>query len=109
MEIDISKDIQNKKNTKIMITVFIIIGLFIVLGLLTFLFYPRINLVGNKNIRLKLNQDYIEEGYKANLAFKDITSSVKKNGKVNTNKIGKYEISYSVKSGIFTNKIVRTI
>ena len=56
MKTDTSKDIQNKKNTKIMITAFIIIGLFIVLGLLTFLFYPRINLVGNKNIRLKINQ-----------------------------------------------------
>ena len=67
---------------------------------------PVINLKGSKNITVKVNGNYSEDGYTAidNLDG-DITSNVKVTRNVDFNKIGTYEIIYEVSDS--NNNITR--
>lgn len=58
---------------------------------------PVISLSGSKTMTLDLNENYYEPGYSARDNYDgDITSNVYVSGKVNTSKVGVYEITYSV-------------
>lgn len=52
-------------------------------------------------MRIKLKEEYKESGVKATYLGKDISNDVEIKGKINSSKIGEYEISYVVKKGIF--------
>jgi len=72
---------------------------------------PVINLIGNTNVTLYLNDNYSEEGAAATDNYDgDITDKIVISGTVDNKKVGKYEITYTVKdtSGNETS-IVRTI
>lgn len=90
----------------------ILIILIIVLILGSYIFYninPKITLQGKENINIKINTEYIEPGYKTTILNKDITERTIVKSNLNTNKIGKYCISYKLK---YNNKIyekIRTI
>lgn len=56
-----------------------------------------ISLNGEENIILKYNDKYVEHYSKASFRNKDLSSNIKINGKVNTNKLGTYKITYSIK------------
>lgn len=59
---------------------------------------PSINLKGNKAITLYLGNTWKDPGYTANdNCDNDITNKVVINGSVNTNKLGTYKITYTVK------------
>lgn len=74
-----------------------------------FLLLPRIELNGSKKIVLEYQDDYVEDGYKANYFNEDLTDDVKVKGKVDSNKLGTYEVTYEVKKGLFKRKVVRTV
>lgn len=57
---------------------------------------PKIKLVGDSELRLNINDKYDEPGVEAVLNDKDISKRVKVDGKVDTSKVGKYEVTYSV-------------
>lgn len=58
---------------------------------------PKIDLVGSNNIYLLLNDKYVEPGYKAyDDCDGDITARVIVSNNVNVNKVGKYQVTYSV-------------
>ena len=67
-----------------------------------FLFYlifiPKIKL-DNKEITINYNDKYVEGKVSAKNLFKDYSKKIKVEGKVNTNKIGKYKIKYSINYG----------
>ena len=59
---------------------------------------PTITLKGNKSITLYLGNTWTDPGYTAtDNCDNDITSSVVKTGSVNSNKLGTYKITYTVK------------
>ena len=72
---------------------------------------PTINLVGEENIKLQLGEEYKEIGVIAILEGKNITNKVEKYGEVNTNKVGRYEITYNVSNNKNKNEVTtkRTI
>ena len=100
------KRIGEKKNIMVISVVcFILLLVLAVLGLT----YPKIKLNGSQTLTLKLNEEYKEKGFTATKAFKNITSKVRIEGSVDVTKPGSYVITYSIKEGIFVNKIARTV
>lgn len=67
------------------------------------------NLNGNNNITINFNTKYIEEGYKAKIFNKDLTSNVKVSSNLDINKIGSYKINYSLNIIGFKYNKVRKI
>ena len=70
---------------------------------------PRIDLKGKDEITLNYKAKYVEKGFKATRLGTDITDDVKLSGKVNSKKLGTYEIKYKVGSGIFSRTVVRKV
>ena len=59
----------------------------------------NIRLSGDINMYLELGEKFIEPGYEAyDSQGKNITSKVKVSGSVNTNKLGIYQLTYSIKN-----------
>ena len=100
------KFVFNKKMIICSIILFVIIGLFC---LYKFLLLPQIKLTGGSSITVSYKEEYKEKGYKAYYLNKNITKDVKVKGSVNTEKLGEYKVTYSVKSGMFKNKVVRVV
>lgn len=95
--------IKKKNYKKLLFIIPIILSIFI------YLLIPKISLLGDKEITINYNEKYVEPGYKASFAFKDITKKIKTNNKINKNKIGKYTITYYLKYKFITIKKIRTI
>ena len=73
-----------------------------------YLCFAQIDLKGDRNITLNYKDKYSEKGFKASRFGKNISDEVSVKGKVNTDKLGSYEIIYEV-PGLFGKKVVRTI
>lgn len=69
---------------------------------------PIISLIGEENITLKMNDNYTEEGVIATRNHEDISSSVKVEGNVDTQKPGEYKVTYTAYNTGFA-QIERTI
>lgn len=69
----------------------------------------ELKLIGEKNIELNLKEEYKEEGAKAKFRGNDISKDIKIEGKVDTSKVGKYEIKYKVNTKKKSKLITRTI
>lgn len=55
---------------------------------------PTISLIGEENITLKMNDNYVDEGVTASRNNEDITSSVVVEGNVDTSTPGEYKLKY---------------
>lgn len=71
--------------------------------------FPKIDLKGEETIILNYKDKYKESGYTAHFLGNDITDEVSVEGKVNTNKLGDYEITYTINKGILKRKTTRHI
>ncbi|MBO5120188.1 MAG: polysaccharide deacetylase family protein [Bacilli bacterium] len=80
--------------------------LFVLWGI--YLCFAQIDLKGDRNITLNYKEKYKEKGYNASRFGKSINNEVKVKGKVNSDKLGTYEVVYEV-PGLFGKKVVRTI
>ena len=59
---------------------------------------PKITLIGDSTIKLKVGEKYVEKGAKATDEIDgDITNKIQISGSVNTSKAGTYTITYTVK------------
>lgn len=87
----------------------IVLFTFVAIGIYNFLLLPQIQLNGSKKIILNYKEKYVEKGYHASFLGKDLTEQVTVSGKVNSKKIGVYPITYTVKGGSFTRKVVRKV
>ena len=98
---------RNKKLYIFVITILVLLlgGLFIYDSILL----PQIKLKSGNKIFVSYKSEYKEKGYSAKHFGKDITSKVKVSGKVNTNKIGEYKVTYKVKDGMFNRTITRVV
>lgn len=100
-----------KKNRGYSTVIWSIIGLLIVVAIFMyeFLLLPQVKLKGNKVEVINYKEQYKEKGYRATFLGDDITDDVKVTGEVNSNKLGKYKLVYTVKSGNFTKSVSRRV
>lgn len=106
-------------NKYIKISIAAVGGVFLLLLLTTAVillnkFNIQIMLKGEQNITLEYGEKYNEQGADAKLVGKFIYKNgkpvkVEKNGKVNDQKLGKYEVIYSAKSSRYSATNVRTV
>lgn len=96
-------------NKRFLLWSFTIIIIFGIIVIVSNYLLPKIELKGEKFITLNYKDKYKEKGFYASFLGNDITDNVSVKGKVNTSKLGEYEIIYSVKKGILKRKIKRYI
>ena len=90
----------------------IIIGVIAFILLLVGINYIMINkvvfsLIGNKEIQLNVNDTWNDKGF--NISNESLRNKVKITNNVNTSKEGTYEVNYTLKRGIFSKSLTRTI
>lgn len=57
---------------------------------------PKIQIIGDKNLILEVNQPYIEQGAIAKYHFKDVSSNIVQKNNININKTGQYKVQYEI-------------
>lgn len=107
IEILLDEGMKKKFYLKIFLCVFCVCLL--ILLLFYFICLPKLHLKGEKVITLSYHSTYKEAGYTASLYGKDITKKVRITGKVDTKKVGVYQIFYTVSNGILEEKKIRTV
>lgn len=97
----------NRKRINL-VKVGITFGIFVVLifGMDFLLEKPKVELIGEQNVNIKLGEEYKEYGVKAKLHNKDIDKQVEIKGTVDTGKIGKYTVKYCLKDKEYAERIV---
>ena len=103
---------KKKNNTfkKILLVILILSWFFVVFGAVYYyLLLPSIELKGNNNIKIEYGSMYSEKGYTANHFGKDVSKLVKVQNNINHDKIGEYEVTYSIKNKGFTRNIKRKV
>lgn len=91
-----------KKNIKIILIIlisFFVITLAVVIGFVFFI--PKVTLLGDKVVTIRLNEEYKDKGVEITCGGKDISNEVKTKNNVNIEKIGTYEVIYKIKKGLF--------
>lgn len=89
-----------KNNFWIIVCAFLLIVLVFVIRhfIVAYTSIPKIELLGDSEIMLEINEKFVDPGVKATLNNKDVTDKVEINGEVNTKKAGEYELVYSIKN-----------
>lgn len=73
---------------------------------------PKISLKGASTIDIPLNSTYTDEGASAKYGKKDISSNIQISNNIDTSKVGKYDITYTVqykKKSISTTRTVNIV
>ena len=96
-------------STKTIIIIGIVLLLLVLLLIYKFILLPNINLKGSDYVVLNYKEKYKEKGFSANYFGVNIKDDVEVDGSVNPKKLGTYKITYKVKEGLFTRKVVRTV
>ena len=91
-------------------TLFFLFLNFLVISIMLFNYYAfaHIKLNGDNLVVLNYMEEYKEKGFSATRFNTDINHLVVVGGKVNSKKLGSYEISYEV-PGLFGKRVVRTV
>lgn len=109
LEYDIKKDIKKNyllsKKIKLFIMIFIFIIIFVVLYCIT----PKIVLNGDKVIEIPYGENYIEEGATAKHFKENLTENIKITHAIDTSKVGRYEVTYTLKHGFYKIKNKRIV
>lgn len=103
---------EKKRKYKLTIIISIIVLIFLAVfsyTIIYFFFMPTINLKSKSVITINYKSKYKEAGYIAKYKNKNINNRVKVTGKVNTKKLGNYNITYSIKMGLITKKVSRVV
>lgn len=87
----------------------IIISIVFLISILILLIIPNITLIGNDYIKINVGEEYKEPGFKATQLFLDKNDKVSVENNINNQKIGKYEIIYTLKIGSLKTQTTRTI
>lgn len=101
--------IKNIFSRKIIIILLILI--LVLLNTIVFFFFmsPTLELNGQSEITIKVNEEYIDEGVNATYLGKNIDNDVEVNNDVDTSKIGEYEITYKIKKGLIERVVTRKV
>ncbi|MDD6224525.1 MAG: polysaccharide deacetylase family protein [bacterium] len=103
----VKKAIRLKKNKAVLLSVVAVsvVFVFVILYLLS----PKIILNQDKVIVLNYGEKYVEYGSKGKHLGKDVTDEIKVSGKIDSNKVGKYTITYQLKVSFWNVKKERTV
>lgn len=85
--------------------VFISSGLFLTLVLLGSLYTFSFRLIGSKKIEVSIGEEYIDQGFKANVLSLSLEKYVKVKNNVDTTKLGKYKVVYELPFKTLTREI----
>lgn len=119
-DIEILEDFNNKNVLTIdnfkKVFKLLLVGCFVIailnIGIVltyNYILMPRIVLNGNRNITINYKEKYREKGAEATYQGKNIDEYLNIKGKVNSKKLGKYKITYSVKYKNLTRKVNRYV
>ena len=100
---------KNKSSKKKIIVISSVVLVLLIVGALSMFFIPKIKLKGASHVTIKLNQDYKESGAVATVSGIDVSNDINVSGNVNTDKPGKYVVQYTIKKGLFTEKVTRVV
>ncbi len=89
--------------------IIIIVSIVLFLGIMIYLIVPKIKLKGTEYETITYKDTYKEKGYKATMFFKDIDNLVKVENKVTNNKIGSYDVTYTLNYKFLTITKKRTV
>lgn len=108
---DTFKEIKTNKELTLSLLLTFISITSITLAVVFVALKPSINLIGDKTIKLKLNEEYKEIGYTSKYFNEDLTSKVKVTNNIDTSKVGSYSVTYKVKSSksFLTTTVSRNI
>lgn len=103
---------MNTKKKELFLIILFVLLLFLIFCLI-FTFKVNFELIGEKNVVIEYNNDYVDKGVKAEACLlwkcKNINSNVKKTNDVNNKKIGDYEVVYNLKFKNKNYKLKRTV
>ncbi len=104
------KEIEEKRKPKVFIPILLTIVLIFSLALIYyFSFSLKLELNGDIKTTINLGSTYEEEYAKAYYLGKDVSKDVDIKNQVNTNKIGEYQVSYTIKEGLIKKTITRLV
>ena len=108
---EIDESLNKKKS---LFNVFMIILIILCIGVIGgfgyyYLVLPSIKLNGSSNVIVEYGSTYNEKGYISKHFGRDISSKVKVKNNINLDKIGKYEVIYSVKNNGLSKNVVRKV
>ena len=95
---------------KRMLIIVMIIELFLIIA--TVIIYNpflKLELVGNKTIKVSVGEEYIDKGAEASYFGTDLTKNIEVINNVDVNKIGEYKVTYTIARKKATKKVVRTV
>lgn len=95
-------------NKKIIITILILIAA-VAVGIYILSVTPHIVLNGESEVEVTMKDGYSEPGAVAKFSFKDISSHIEIDSKVNDSKVGTYTVTYTVTYLGKTDSAVRTV
>ena len=98
-----------KSNSSLIVCGVVVLLCALAFAIYDFLLMPTINLKGSRYVEVGYKSTYVEKGYKAKFLGKDVSRNVIVNGKVDTSKLGVYEITYKVKEGYFSKSVTRKV
>jgi len=90
--------VNNKPFRKVVFNAVIIYTLLVISSYLVYCRYtlPILNIKGNENITIKISEDYFDEGYEIIHPNKELKSNVVVRNYVDKNKVGTYDINYTI-------------
>ena len=97
---------MSNKKLNIFILVFSFIG--IISLLILYIYVPKIKLE-KKYVEVNIFDKYEPISYKSNYLGKDVTNEVEISGKVDTQRVGKYKVTYKIRKGIFNVRKYLTV
>lgn len=102
--------VKKKKTVKTLLIIIIsFVAIALVVGCCFLFFIPNVSLLGERIITIRLNEEYKEPGVTIKYQGKDISSEVKIDNNIDLEKIGTYEVIYSIKKGPFLIEKTRTV
>lgn len=66
----------------------------------------KLELIGDSEVQVEVNSEYNDSGAEARFFNKDMTSKIKRTGKVDTSKLGEYEIKYEFQDREVIRKVI---
>ncbi|MBQ7137155.1 MAG: DUF5011 domain-containing protein [Bacilli bacterium] len=99
-----------KVNKKVILSIILSFVLISIAIATCFMFFiPNVKLLGDRIITIKLKEEYYDKGIKATYQGKDISKQVKVKDNINSEKVGTYKVTYTIKKGLFEVKKTRTV
>ena len=96
-------------NKKFIFWSFALVIFFVGVYMINTFVFPNIYLKGGQNITINYKAKYMEKGYKASFLGNNISNEVSVKGKVNTNKLGDYDIEYTAGKGLLKRTVIRHV